>query len=202
MLVTEAVRPLLDGPEAVARLELELRRNRDRRLHVAVFEAAVSVPGIYTGEQQAEFEFQVMRALTDRLTACVRATDVAAQVAPRTLLVILPGLGTPDDARLVAEGVVRTLRHPVSVGNRVLTAGVNAGVAVSGVHGRSARKLLAVARGAIFEARKRPGKSAYMAEWKLRSRMFGTLRKDAKAERTDSRRATDSRDWTGPRTER
>jgi GGDEF domain-containing protein len=169
---------------------------------VAVFEAAVSVPGIYTGEQQAEFEFQVMRTLTDRLAGCIRSSDIAAQVARRTLLVILPGLGTAGDARLVAEGVVRTLRHPVSVGNRVLTVGVNAGVAVSGVHGRSARKLLDVARSATFEARKRPGKGTYVAEWRLRSKMFGTLRKPAKVERTETRRADDSRDWTGPRTER
>ncbi|MEA2498304.1 MAG: hypothetical protein QOH26_709, partial [Actinomycetota bacterium] len=76
----EAVRPLLDGQEAVHRLELELRRNRNYRLHVAVFEAAVSVPGIYTGEQQAEFEFQVMRTLTDRLAGCIRSSDIAAQV--------------------------------------------------------------------------------------------------------------------------
>jgi predicted signal transduction protein with EAL and GGDEF domain len=98
--------------------------------------------------------------------------------------------------------VVRTLRHPVSVGNRVLTVGVNAGVAVSGVHGRSARKLLDVARSATFEARKRPGKGTYVAEWRLRSKMFGTLRKPAKVERTETRRADDARDWTGPRTER
>ena len=78
--------------------------------------------------------------------------------------------------------------------------GVNAGVA--GLNGRSARKLLDVARGAIFEARKRPGKGTYMAEWRLRSRMFGTLHKSAKVERTETRRAGDSRDWTGPRTER
>jgi GGDEF domain-containing protein len=152
--------------------------------------------------QQADLEAQVMRLLSYRFTGAVRATDPTAQVDRRELLVILPGLTCPEDALHAAEGVVRCLRHPLSVANRVLVPGVNAGVAVSGAHGASASKLMDVARQSILEARRRPGKGAFMAQWKLSARMLGGLGRKPHDEKITERRRGDSRNWTGPRTER
>ena len=200
---TDGLFGLLDAAGAVRSLEHELKKARTSGQKVGVVHAAVHIPRLHNGEQQLEMEAQVLGLLSYRLTSSVRFTDPCARVGTRDLLVLLPGLSAADDACSVAEGVVRSLRHPLSIDNRVLQVGINAGIAVSGEHGFHAERLLELAHAAASEARKRPGRGCAMAEKKLSSRMLeGLTRKRTLVPRDPSRRSGDSRAWTGPRTER
>ena len=202
MLGHETSTGLLGPNSAHRQLDHHLQLSKSSKTRVGVVHVTITVPGLHSGIEQADLDDQVMRLLAYRLTSAIRATDPSAQMGTREFLVLLPGLTQPEDALRVAEGVVRALRHPLSVSNRVLQPGVNAGVAVSGAHGTSPEKLMEVAKESVSEARKRPGKGAYMGQWKLAARMLGSLNRKAHAEITISRRRTDSRDWTGPRSER
>jgi GGDEF domain-containing protein len=194
---------LLDAAGARRALEHELKKARSTGKKVGVVHAAVHIPRLHEGDQQQEMEAQVLGLLSFRLTSSVRFSDPSARVGARDLLVVLPGLGTADDACSVAEGVVRSLRHPLSIDNRVLQVGINAGIAVSGDHGYNVDRLLELARIAALEARKRPGRGCAMAEKKLTSRVVvGLTRKRTIRGRDASKRDGDPKAWTGPRTER
>ena len=188
--------------DALGLLDRELPRAKAAGSHVAVIKAAVSIPGLHNGSNRTDFESEVIRALGYRLASSVRRTDVTTYLGNREFLVVLPRVSTCEDAHRVADGLVRVLRHPISVASRIFRVGVNAGVAVSGTHGTRSERLMELASASVQEARKRPGKGTFMPQPKLTARMFEGLRRAQLEERTSARRAGDTRDWTGPRTER
>jgi predicted signal transduction protein with EAL and GGDEF domain len=184
-------------------LASELRKARAGHSKVGLVRASLNIPVLFLGPQQSAAEERVLEILLGRVRSSVRETDTCFLNGPRELLVVLPGVSVPTHAVRIGEAIARTLRFPISVANRILQVGANAGVAVSGLHGNTAGRMFEQAAEGIFEARKRPGKGAYMMQPRLRARVLvGPHRRELRDPRSDARRATDTQDWTGPRSER
>jgi diguanylate cyclase (GGDEF)-like protein len=93
----------------------------------------------------------VLRAVADRLSAAVRAEDMAGRWGGEEFLVLLP-LTTPDGAAVVGERIRATVRVPVIIGGRAQLPTVSVGVAGLQVDD-DADTLLARADAALYEAK-------------------------------------------------
>src|SRR5688572_24528734 len=55
---------------------------------------------------------QVLDDVGARLDRAIRSTDTSAHIAYGQFVVVLPGMGTEGDLRMVAEGLIRALSAP------------------------------------------------------------------------------------------
>jgi diguanylate cyclase (GGDEF)-like protein len=97
---------------------------------------------------------RMLRAVAERLTFAVRATDFAARLGGEEFALILPGAG-PAAALETAERA-RAAIADVSVGGRALTA--TAGIATCPENSQDAGRLLELADAALYSA-KRAGRN-------------------------------------------
>ena len=89
-----------------------------------------------------------------RLRACVRATDTVARLAGDEFVVLLENVdGAPELTRL-CEKVVNCIRLPFRLDQAVVQVTTSAGVAVYEGAGQTAAAVLALADGALYQAKK------------------------------------------------
>jgi diguanylate cyclase (GGDEF)-like protein len=73
---------------------------------------------------------RLLVTVAERLRECVRAADVPARLGGDEFAVLVDGMTSPDDAVLVAERLLATLRAPVRIDDREIVPQASVGVAV------------------------------------------------------------------------
>ena len=103
---------------------------------------------------------RLLRAVARRLSACVREGDTVARLQADAFALLLPGLRHPDDAGRVAEKVLKALRKPFPLRERVAQVTASAGVSVFPEDGDDGDALLRQADEAMRQARTAGGDRA------------------------------------------
>lgn len=102
----------------------------------------------------------LLKWVAQRLTTCVRESDTVARMAGDEFTVILTHLGGPEDARPVAEKIIRALNEPFLVDGHTIEIGVSIGIALYPDDGSDAETLLRHADDAMYAA-KAAGRNTY-----------------------------------------
>jgi diguanylate cyclase (GGDEF)-like protein/PAS domain S-box-containing protein len=120
---------------------------------------------------------ELLIAVSDRLRTCLRPSDTAARLGGDEFAVLIEDLGDDRQATSVAERIVASLREPVMLAGRRVSAGASVGIAfAAGGDGLDASDLLRNADLAMYTAKAR-GKSCY--------RVFAPEMHDAAVERLE-----------------
>ena len=95
----------------------------------------------------------LLRAVADRLAACVREVDSVARLGGDEFAIVQHGSRGPDDATLLARRIVETLRAPFEVEGHRVTVGVSIGISLAPGDGTSYGTLLKNADVALYKAK-------------------------------------------------
>ncbi|MEP6502205.1 MAG: PAS domain-containing protein [Betaproteobacteria bacterium] len=96
----------------------------------------------------------VLKEFAARMHASLRETDVAARLAGDEFVVILDGLGTRDEAVVVATKLQQAIRAPMSVGEQALVVTASMGLAyLDGSVDIDAKALMVRADRALYRAK-------------------------------------------------
>jgi diguanylate cyclase (GGDEF)-like protein/PAS domain S-box-containing protein len=114
----------------------------------------------------------VLQAMADRLRAGTRSSDLVARMGGDEFTVLVQDLARPDDAALVARGLLERLVQPLVVADEEVSLTASAGISVFPEDGSEALSLLRHADLAMYRA-KQEGKNNYrffIAEMSERAR--------------------------------
>lgn len=103
---------------------------------------------------------RVLQQVGQRFVACARDSDTVARMGGDEFTLLLPRIGSGEDAALVAGRLVRSLGDPVLVNGHACKVGTSVGVAVFPDHGRDTDTLVARADAAMYAA-KAAGRGRY-----------------------------------------
>ncbi len=107
---------------------------------------------------------RILQATADRARSCLRASDTIARIGGDEFLVILPGVGSVDDATLTANKLVAAISAPVGSEESELTVGASIGIALAPEHGMRAEDLVNAADHAMYAAKKAGNNQIRVAE--------------------------------------
>lgn len=97
-----------------------------------------------------------------RLKLCIRDNDTLARLGGDEFVILLDGLRTADDAKEVAERILKELSRPYELANKQFNSGASIGIAVSGHHrDDTSESILRDADTAMYMAKTR-GKGCYV----------------------------------------
>jgi diguanylate cyclase (GGDEF)-like protein len=103
----------------------------------------------------------VLVVVATRLAAAVRGGDVVSRLGGDEFMVLLRGVSNADEAGIVADRILSSLRKPVALGGEVvLKLTTSLGVALSSGRHTAIAQLLAAADAALYQA-KRDGKDCW-----------------------------------------
>lgn len=105
---------------------------------------------------------EVLRQFGQRITECVRKTDLAGRLAGDEFVIILEGMEQPDGALRVAQKIIDSMSEPFMVGGQALRVTTSIGAATSAQAPQSADDLLKKADEALYLA-KRGGRNGVEA---------------------------------------
>jgi len=103
---------------------------------------------------------EVLRVVADRLRGCLRACDTAARLGGDEFTILIEDLASPDDAVILAERIITSLRAPIRVQGRDVFVGGSMGIALGNPATDSPDDLLRKADLAMYQA-KNGGKGRY-----------------------------------------
>ena len=103
---------------------------------------------------------RLLRAAGRRLSLCVREGDTVARLEGDAFALVLPGLRHPEDAGRIAEKVLRSLRKPFPLRERVAQVTASLGISVFPEDGDDGDLLLRQAEQAMRQARAAGGDRA------------------------------------------
>jgi len=95
----------------------------------------------------------VLRTLADRLRGAVRPMDTVARLGGDEFALILPGVGTGEEATAISERILERLREPVFHRGAKLDCRASIGASLFPVHGTSAGDLLKHADLALYSSK-------------------------------------------------
>lgn len=95
---------------------------------------------------------RVLRAFAQRLTGCVRATDLVARLGGDEFVVIVEDAALPDAAETVARKLVTEMRQGIDIDGTTLVATTSIGIAYADAP-TDATTLLAAADAALYAAK-------------------------------------------------
>jgi diguanylate cyclase (GGDEF)-like protein/PAS domain S-box-containing protein len=98
----------------------------------------------------------LLQKVADRITHCVRATDLAARIGGDEFAVLLDRLTQPEHALTVAESIRTALNRPFMLAGKRVQISTSIGIALYPQHGDEYRLLMRCADDAMYRA-KRPG---------------------------------------------
>jgi len=104
----------------------------------------------------------VLKAVAERLAACVRMTDTVARLGGDEFTVILEGLAAPEEAAVIASKIISSLAEPIETRAGPCTIGASVGIAASLGDAVDADALLKRADDAAYTA-KDAGRGRYEA---------------------------------------
>lgn len=96
---------------------------------------------------------ELLKVVADRLTHCIRETDMAARLGGDEFTVILRYLNDEKDAAMVAQHILGRFSEPVMLGNNELFVTASVGIAVYPNDGASIEALLRNADTAMYQAK-------------------------------------------------
>jgi diguanylate cyclase (GGDEF)-like protein len=95
----------------------------------------------------------VLTEIASRLTGLTGEKDMVARLGGDEFAVIIEGTGAEARARLIGKEIIRIAGEPIVVGERSVTVGASAGLALYPAHGESAEALFASADIALYAAK-------------------------------------------------
>jgi diguanylate cyclase (GGDEF)-like protein/PAS domain S-box-containing protein len=104
---------------------------------------------------------RVLEVVAERLSQTVRASDTVARLGGDEFVLLLPGIGSVDNAERVADKVVEKVSEPIRVEDQELVTTPSLGVAVWPDHGDDAAALMRHADQAMYHA-KATGKATWV----------------------------------------
>ncbi|WP_198962627.1 sensor domain-containing protein [Mangrovitalea sediminis] len=99
----------------------------------------------------------LLQEVARRLTSCVRESDTVGRIGGDEFLILLSGVGYPDDALIVAEKVRSVLLESYDVGGLRLSIAPSIGIAGYPEHGDDYRQLIRMADESMYRAKKQGG---------------------------------------------
>lgn len=128
----------------------------------------------------------ILCAVSERLSACIRPSDVLARIAGDEFAALLDGIRDTSDGTRVAERFVDAMRNPFAIDDSEIYLTASIGIAVTEASVQSAEQYLADASSAMHRARVH-GEGRYeVFDRAVHRRATGRLRLE-----TDLRRAID-----------
>jgi diguanylate cyclase (GGDEF)-like protein/PAS domain S-box-containing protein len=103
---------------------------------------------------------QILVAVAGRLAGAVRGDDVVARQSGDEFAVLLPRVGSVDEATATAERILRELRRPIPLGDQAVVICGSIGIALADEPGVPFDELMIQADGAMYAA-KAGGKGSY-----------------------------------------
>jgi diguanylate cyclase (GGDEF)-like protein/PAS domain S-box-containing protein len=103
---------------------------------------------------------QLLQAVAERIDACVRDSDTVARLGGDEFTLLLPNLARAEDAAVVAEKILETIRHPFQIDGRELFVSTSIGISVYPEDGLDAATLIKSADTAMYQA-KEQGRDNY-----------------------------------------
>ncbi|MDP5053593.1 MAG: EAL domain-containing protein, partial [Congregibacter sp.] len=104
---------------------------------------------------------EVLRLVSQRLSACVRKADTIARLGGDEFTIVLQGVGSSAVAVEIAQKVLLSFQQPLSLKDRQLTISTSIGISVSPGDGSTTEELLRNADAAMYRA-KRSGRNTFM----------------------------------------
>lgn len=95
----------------------------------------------------------LLKAVAGRLTRMLRAKDTAARLGGDEFVIIQTGIAHPDEARMLAMRLLRTLSAPYQIDGHDLRIGVSVGIALAPGDGTDLDTLSARADAALYQAK-------------------------------------------------
>lgn len=93
---------------------------------------------------------QLLRAVADRLTSCLREVDTVARIGGDEFLIVLTSVGTRTGVEKVAQSVINTVNQPFHLQNNVAKVGASIGIALYPDDGKKPEELLKSADKAMY----------------------------------------------------
>lgn len=95
----------------------------------------------------------LLKSVAERMRGVLRAGDTIARLGGDEFVIVLPAIGSAEDARRVGEKVVAALEQPVEFDGKQLRAGASFGAALYPRDGEDAQTLLRRADKAMYRAK-------------------------------------------------
>jgi diguanylate cyclase (GGDEF)-like protein/PAS domain S-box-containing protein len=105
---------------------------------------------------------RLLQRVALRLIGCVREGDTVARLGGDEFLLLLPGLGRPEDVGRVADKVLEALRQPFPLGDRELMVSASMGISVYPGDGGDVETLVNNSDVAMYRA-KEQGRDSFQA---------------------------------------
>lgn len=88
-----------------------------------------------------------------RIRACLKTRDMVARLGGDEFAVLLDGIDVAEDARVVAERIIRELQAPFQLGLKEIFTSASIGIALPGKHYQQPEELLRDADAAMYSAK-------------------------------------------------
>jgi len=96
----------------------------------------------------------LLQAVGGRLARTLKAGDTAARLGGDEFVVVQPGIRHMDEARLLAQRIIRVLGEPYILDGRAIQVGVSVGIALSPRDGFDLEQLISHADSALYQAKR------------------------------------------------
>jgi diguanylate cyclase len=106
----------------------------------------------------------LLKAVAARLARTVKAEDTAARLGGDEFVVVQTGIRHMDEARLLAQRIIRTLGEPYVIDGREIQVGVSVGIALSPRDGTDLEQITARADIALYQAKREARGSALFCD--------------------------------------
>lgn len=73
---------------------------------------------------------QLLKSIAERLKSCVRAEDTVARLGGDEFTVVLTEVAEAEDAGLIADKIVKTVRKPVTLGTHTIDTSTSVGISI------------------------------------------------------------------------
>ena len=141
------------------RVELALQRASHRDRIVVMFLDVDNFKAVNDGAGHGAGD-QLLVVAASRLLNATRGSDTVARFGGDEFAILLENVRDDDEARIVAERIIRTMRQPIHVGDDIVVTGVSIGIARPYFESDGADEILRNADVAMYSA-KGAGKGRY-----------------------------------------
>jgi diguanylate cyclase (GGDEF)-like protein len=95
----------------------------------------------------------LLKAVAERMSNCLRKTDLLARIGGDEFVVLQTELAKPDDANILAQRIINRIAEPFDIDGHQIVIGTSAGIALIHQDGSDSETLLRNADLALFRAK-------------------------------------------------